>query len=126
MNACLKLGGDPNLCWHRFGIFNFEVPRNIIKELKSVFPKLKPLEVKVPLSRLPDIKCSACDYSYLPVQPSIEETLAQTHVHFSLVLESGEIFLFDGSCAGKIKAFLEEKYPPATRSYSAPNCRRIN
>lgn len=119
MEVWVKLGGDPTLPWWvRFGfsIFHFTgVPNDIEAEFRKIFPKLKPLKISMPMKVFPDeIKCCACQRSHLPVQSSLEETLAQTHVHSSLVLDNGVVFLLDRKCAEKIKKYLDERYGSGT------------
>jgi len=115
MNIWVKLGGDPTLLWWiKFGffIFPYRVSDNIEAELRQIFPKLKPLKISRPMEEFPRIKCCACQRCYLPVQSSLEETLAQTHVQSSLVLDNGVVYLLDRKCAEKIKVFIEERYGP--------------
>jgi hypothetical protein len=117
MDVWVKEGGDPNLWWYKFGIHRFEAPDNIIKEIQEqMFPNLKPLKIEVPLTQLPPLKCCACGSS-LPSKATLEETLSQTHVHFSLVLDDGTVFLLDLVCAAKIRDFLEERCSPGKLVY---------
>lgn len=125
MNACLKLGGDPNFHWYGFGIYNFEVPDDFFEELRRAFPKLKPLEIKTPLLYLPPIECCACGKDSLPIRSSIAETLALTHVFSSLVLGDGKIFLFDEDCAKEIRDHMEINYHCAVQHYPTPHCRHM-
>lgn len=111
INACLKLGGDPTL-GHEISIHNFIVPYDVVETLRhNLFPKLKLLVLEIPLSTLPDIRCCACDdFHTLPVRQGIVKTLALTHIHSSLELWGGPIFLFHRECAEKILKFFEGRY----------------
>jgi len=108
MEACLKLGGDPTL-GHKVEILKYEVPYNIIEILKTHFPDLQPLQFKYPLEEIPDVQCCTCRRMYVLTRPRLESMMTCTHVHSSLELHDGDIFILcHNGCDRKIRQILEE------------------
>lgn len=111
MIVTVKLGGDPTL-GHRISIHNFGVPYDSSEFLKmmkeKLFPGLEPLEIQIPLTYLPSIKCCACNHYFLPVRSNIEQNFTLTHIHSSLQIYH-QIFLLCRKCAEKIKEFIEQQ-----------------
>lgn len=123
MKVYLKAGGDPNFWWYRFRILRYEVSsEDFLEELqRELNLPLRPLRFKLPLDKMPRIKCTACE-SQLPDKPTLEELLAQTHIYFSLVLDDGTVFLLCPLCAAKIEFYLNDRYPSGSRIYPAKEC----
>jgi hypothetical protein len=107
INACLKLGGDPCL-GHAIGIQNFLVPENILEELEEIFPGMIPFYNSKLTQTLPNLTCAICG-GELPSSPYLDRTLTMTHIHSSLELGSGEVFLLDRSCAEAVVAYFIQK-----------------